>query len=369
MKRTGLAALHEARGATWAEHHGWEIPGCFSGVKKEYQALQEGAGLVDLSHRGKMRITGRDRRAWLHGQVTQDVNNLPEWRGAYATILNPQGHMVSDMRVFALPDALLADVPAGPAIPIPEYLDRYLVMERAEIEDLTEAWALLSLQGPLSASVAGSVLGEEVTRLSMGQIMEARFGGESLYATRATHCGEDGFDFFVPAGRAAALWAAFSQHRRAFAVHSVGWEALNIRRVEAGIPAWGEELDPSLVPLEARLERAISFKKGCYVGQEIIARIEARGHVNNLMAGFFVHNPEGEPLPPRGTEIHHHGKKVGRVSTALRSLRLDRPIALGFLRRELQEEGARVQAMAPGGPLELEVTPLPFVPHDYPAGE
>ena len=363
MKRTALSALHEARGAHWMEHHGWEIPACFSRVDEEYLAIQEGVGLIDLSYRGKLRITGRDRKSWLHGQVTQEIKALPEWRGAYATVLTPQGRMVSDLRVFCVPDALLVDVPSGTATPMPEYLDRYLIMERAEIEDLTEAWALLSLQGPLSPCALGSVLGEEVTHLPLWGVAEHSFQGEPLYVSRAPHCGEDGFDLFVPAAKAPALWGAFSEHRREFAVHSVGWEALNIRRVEAGIPWWGEELDSSLVPLEARLDHAISLTKGCYVGQEIIARIDARGHVNNLMAGFFV---LGGTLPERGAEIQVDGKRVGRVATALHSRRLDRPVALGFLRREHQAPGTRVQALAAEGPVELEVTSLPFVPNDYP---
>jgi folate-binding protein YgfZ len=364
MKRTALAALHEARGARWMEHCGWQIPACYSGLEEEYQALQEGVGLIDMCCRTRLRITGRDRRSWLHGQVTQDVNGLPEWRGAYAAILTPQGRMVSDLRIFALPDALLLDAPAGTETPLADYLDRYLIMERAEIEDVTDELAHLSLQGPVSSCAVGALLGDEATKLAMWEIAERTYQDDPLYVTRAAHCGEDGFDVFVPSAKAASLWAALSQHRSEFAVHSVGWDALNVRRVEAGIPWWGEELGSSIVPLEARLESAIHFRKGCYVGQEIIARIEARGHVNNLLAGFFIH---GETLPPRGAEVHADGKKAGELRSAVHSLRLDRPIALGYLRRERQEPGARVQAMTPEGPVELEVAPLPFVPHDYPA--
>lgn len=359
MKRTALAALHEARGARWMEHHGWEIPALYCDLEQEYHALQEGVGLIDLSHRGKLRITGRDRRTWLHGQVTQDINGLPDGRSAYAVVLTPQGKMVTDMHVAALPDALLVDVPAGTATPIPEYLDHYLIMERAEIEDLTDSWALLSLQGPLSPCALGICYGQEITDMAMGDVRQATFEGGPIVMVRISHCGEDGFDLFLPSEKAAQLWSVLCQHRREFAVHSVGRQALALRQIEAGIPRWGEEIDSTLVPLEARLDHAISLTKGCYVGQEIIARIDARGHVNNLLTGFFVH---GETLPERGVEIHHDGKKVGHVRTAIVSPRLQRPIALGYLRRELQEPGTRVQA----GPVELEVTPLPFVPHDTP---
>lgn len=332
-------------------------------MEQEYQVLQEGVGLIDLSHRCRLRVTGRDRRSWLHGQVTQEINKLADGRSAYATILNPQGHMIADLQVYAVPDALLLDFPAGTESPMAEYLDRFLIMERAEIEDLTESWSLLSLQGPQSPAALASVFGEEVLSIADNEIREECFDGERAYLARASHCGEDGFDLFVPAARAAALWGMLCQHRPNFAVHSVGWEAFNLRRLEAGIPWWGEELDKSVIPLEARLHHGISLTKGCYVGQEIIARIDARGQVNNLLAGFLV---EGDTLPPRGAEIHHEGKKVGKVSTALHSLRLNRPIALGYLRRELQDPGTEVEALTASGPVKLTVTPLPFVPHDYP---
>jgi aminomethyltransferase len=229
-------------------------------------------------------------------------------------------------------------------------------MERAEIEDLTATWALLSLQGPLSPCALGVCYGDQITSMAMGDVRQERFDDAPVIVTRISHCGEDGFDVLVPAEKAAPLWSVLCQHRREFAVHSVGWEAFSIRQVEAGVPRWGEEMDAATVPPEARLERAISLTKGCYVGQEIIARIDARGHVNNLLTGFLVH---GE-LPERGAEIQHEGKKVGQVRTAIQSLRLHRPIALGYLRRELQEPGTRVSA----GEVELEVTPLPFVPDD-----
>lgn len=363
MKRTPLWALHDARGAHWMEYCGWEVPALYSRLEDEYQALQEGCGLVDLSFRGKMRITGRDRRTWLHGQVTQDINSLPEGRTAYAVVLTAQGKMVCDMRVFALPDELVLDVPPGTSTPIPEYLDYYLIMERAEIEDLTETWATLSLQGPASPLAVSAVLGEECTRLPVWGVRKVEFRGEALYLARTPQCGEDGFDLMVPAHCAPALWASLSQHRAALAVHSVGWEALNVRRVEAGIPWWGEELGPQLVPLEARLDHAIGLNKGCYVGQEIIARIHARGHVNNLLAGFTL---LGAHLPERGAELSHNGKKVGTLSTIVKSLRLGSTIGLGFLRRELQEPGTRVTAATAHGPTELEVTALPFVPDDTP---
>jgi folate-binding protein YgfZ len=363
MNRSILAPLHEARGARWIAHHGWEIPGSYGAVSQEYHAIQEGVGLIDLSHRTRLKLTGRDRRSWFHGQCSQEINNLADGRATYATIMDPRGRMVSDLNVLAVEDALVLDFPAGTAAPMAEYLDRFLIMERCEIEDLTRSWACLSVQGPHSCHVVGATLGSQLCDLGPWEIRELRFDDEPLYALRIGHCGEDGFDLMLPSHHSPSLWAALCQPRTAFAVHSAGWEALNLRRLEAGIPWWGEELDASIVPLEARLDHAISLHKGCYIGQEIIARIDARGHVNNLLGGFFV---AGESLPPRGATIHHEGRPIGRVVSAFCSPRLQRNVGLGFFRREQHDEGTRLSAKSDAEEWSLAVTSLPFVPHDYP---
>lgn len=362
MKRTALASLHQARGAHMMERDGWEIAARYSDLGNEYQALQEGVGLVDLSHRQILRFSGRDARTWLHGQVTQDIKRLANGRGAYGTILTVQGKMVCDFRVYALGDALIMDAPCGTTSPIAEHLDRFLIMERVEIEDLTDQWSLLSLQGPLSRCALIAALGPDAEGMEPWDVRDLKHGEASVIVARGSRCGEDGYDLFVPSEGAPSLWAALCQGRREFAVHPAGWEALNARRLEAGIPWWGEELDSSIVPFEARLDNAISLNKGCYVGQEIIARIDARGHVNNLLAGFLVH---GDRLPERGAEIHVDGKKVGKVGSAIHSPKLERGIALGFLRRELQEPGRKAEVITTDGPITLEVATLPFVPNDF----
>ena len=360
LPRSPLTSRQEAAGARFEAYQGWQVASEYAGVETEYQALRNGAGLVDLSHRVRLRITGRDRRTWLHGQVTQDIKGLADGRATYATLLTPQGRMVCDLRVLALPDALLLEAPAGTEVPIGEYLDRFLIMERAEIEDLTTDLAQISLHGPSAAAVAEKVLSIPITQLAPWSLTQIEYHGEEITGVRMPRCGEDGIDLWVPANLAGSLWDSLVQA----GAPPVGWHALNARRVEAGIPWWGEELELSINPMEARLEHAIHFHKGCYVGQEIIARIEARGHVNNLLAGFLI---QGNDLPARDAEIHHQGKRVGRLRTALHSLGLERPIALGYLRRELQEPGTRVQAVvADREAIELEVTALPFIPHASP---
>jgi glycine cleavage system T protein len=362
MKETPLAELHRARGARMMEYHGWEIPGEFGSAMQEYAALQEGAGLVDLSFRGAFRVTGADRRSWLQGLVTQDVVNLPEGRMTYAAALNPQGQMLSDLRIFALTDALFCDLPAATASFLPEHLDQFLFMEKAEIQDLSGELALISLQGPQSPLVLCACFGSEWAELPFGSVRTCSWQRTELLIARTTHCGEDGYDLFVAASQAAALFTTLCAHRPQFAVHAVGWEALNARRVEAGIPWWGHELDRRVVPFEARLEGAISMKKGCYVGQEIIARLAARGQVNNLLCGLLLEN---DRIPAPGEEVWGD-RKIGRVTSALRSPKLNRVIALAYCRREFNAPGTALHVRYEGGEQSATVANLPFVPDDCP---
>lgn len=366
MREMPLAALHEARGAQMMDYAGWRIPGRYSEVEAEYGALHDGAGLIDLSYRGLFKVSGRDARSWLQGQVTQEIASLPAGRAAYATVMTAQGRLVCDMYVYALADGLLCDVPAGLDPPAPEYLDRFLIMERAEIEDLTHAWATLTLQGPRSREAMTALLGPEVLVMSFAAVQEFRWQETAILAARVSHCGEDGYDLMLPAECAAPLWADLCRNRSENAVHSVGWEAFNLRRTEAGVPWWGAELDPSVNPMEARLDHAVSLNKGCYVGQEIIARIHARGHVNNLLVGFFVEAGEDGALPREGAELYIDERKVGRLTTVLRSLRLGRPIALGYLRREFQEPGVEISALSDERRWRCRVAKLPFVPDASP---
>lgn len=364
MRRSPLYDLHRARGARLRDYQGCEIPASFGDWRREYWAIQEGAGLLDLSYRGKFRLVGRDRCSWFQGMISQDVLNLPEGRGAYATVLNPQGHMLSDLRVFALPDSLLVDVPAGTAATFAPHLERYLIMERVEIQDMTEACAVLSLQGPHSAPALSTCLGAAVRDMALWEIRQMECHGVSLLCARVTHCGEDGYDLFLPAEQAPNFWAHLCVRRPEFAVEPVGWEALNARRVEAGIPWWGHELDERIVPHEARLERtALSATKGCYVGQEIVARIEARGQVNNLLVGLRL---EGDSLPQAETPVRSQGKTVGRITSAVWSPTLKQGIGLGYVRRQVSQPGTVLSA-GEEAPIAGRVAELPFIPNDLPA--
>jgi folate-binding protein YgfZ len=359
MEQDPLLERLASAGAQLFEYQGVTTAREFGDPAAEYQAARETAALFPLTWRGALRFVGPDRRTWLHGQVSNEVNGLPDGSWNEATVLNIQGHMVAMLRVLALPDALLADLPAAIAAPTAAHLDRYLIMERVEIEDASNELRLLSVQGPRAAEAVRAATGVAAAEVAPHTLVtEEGPGGAPLIVARATETGESGFDLYVAAEVAPLIWDQLRAAVRGVGGRAAGWEALNTLRVEAGIPWWGHELDSSIVPLEARLERAISLNKGCYVGQEIIARIDARGRVNNLLGGLRL---TGDVLPEPGSEIHSEERKIGRVTTAVHSPAVGGPIALAFLRREWTEPGRTVWVESGGERAPATTQALPFV--------
>jgi folate-binding protein YgfZ len=352
-----LRAQHEDIGARWTEFQGWEVPASYGDWRKEWEHVRRRVGLIDLSHHGLLRVVGRDRRNWLHGMVTNEVRGLEDGQGTYAAVLNVQGHMLTDMRIFAVADALLLELPAATKERVRETLDGYLMMEQAEIEDASAEHAILSVQGPAARGVALS-LGADLEALRPLGIGTSTAGDGTIRVARVERAGEAGFDIWTAREHLEALWDRLYAAVRETGGGAVGLEALNVLRVEAGIPWWGAELDETIVPLEARLEHAISYHKGCYIGQEIIARIEARGRVNNLLVGLRL-GAAAPPLP--STPLLAGGKVVGRTTTAVRSPALDETIALGFARREHAEPGAPLTLLAAGREITATVSELPFL--------
>lgn len=349
----------ESAGAHLFEYQGFPAARDFGDPAAEYRAVRETAALFPLTWRGALRFVGPDRRSWLHGQVSNEVNGLPDGAWNEATVLNIQGHMVAMLRVLALPDALLAELPAAIAATSAQHLDRYLIMERVEIEDAGGELRLLSVQGARAAEAVRAATGVAAAEVAPHTLIQQEGpGGAPLIVARASQTGETGFDLFVATEAAGLVWDQLVEAVRGVGGRPAGWEALNTLRVEAGIPWWGHELDPSIVPLEARLERAISLTKGCYVGQEIIARIDARGRVNNLLGGLRL---TGDVLPQPGSEVHSEERKIGRVTTAVHSPALGAPVALAFLRREWTEPGRTVWVESGGERQPATTAALPFV--------
>jgi folate-binding protein YgfZ len=298
--------------------------------------LRDGCGLVDRSERGKLALTGPEAKAFLQGQLTQDVEALAPGDGCYAAFLDHKGKMQGDLRVLDLGDELWLDCERVALQDLFNMIRRYKLGLAVELHKRTLECGLLSLIGPEARRVAGA---EE---LPASEHACARAGARVLVVT------DLGVDVICAAEDVARVRAELE----AAGAVPVSEAAAEVLRVESGRPRYGVDLDQSVIPQEAGLnERAVSFTKGCYVGQETVARLHYRGKPNRHLRGLRL----SEPMPP-GAELRLGEKVVGRLGTVAVSPRLG-PIALALVRREAAP-GDRL-AIA-GSAASAEVVELPF---------
>ena len=354
--KTPLAAWHKAQGAGLINDRGIELPERFTDPLQEYQAVREKAGLIDLSFRVQVRMTGEDRVSFLQGMVSNDVKALHPGDGCAATLLTEQGRIVADLRVYALDTYFLLDVDARVKEKMIEALSHFIVADDVEMEDLSEQQVTLALQGPVASQVLAAA-GIPISLTKGFQHGEATLASTSVRIIRASDTGEDGYEILAPSAQAELIWQTLLQAGAPLGLCPVGLTALNTLRVEAGIPWYGLDMDEGRIVLEVGLEHALSFSKGCYLGQEVIERATARGHVNRKLMGLLV---QGETLPASGDKLFHDSQEAGWVTSAVVSPRLGRPIALGYVRREYQAPGTQLRVDRQGTPVLAEVTALPF---------
>ncbi len=360
--QTPLAAWYATHGAVLVEDRGVELPERFTTPDDEYRAVRERAGLIDLSFRSQVRMTGEDRVGFLQGMISNDVKTLKPGNGCAATLLTEQGRIVADLRVYALETCFLLDVDARIAEKFMATLERFIIADDVEMEDLGLTYTTLSLQGPLATQVLNAAAGSVALakEFSHGEVTIAN---TPVRVIRVSDTGEEGYDLLVPAPQAASVWQHLLAIGAPLGLQPVGHAALNVLRIEAGVPWYGLDMDEGRIVLEVGFEQAISFKKGCYLGQEVVERVTARGQVNRKLCGLIMH---GSELPELGEKLRHGMNEVGEVgevgwiTSVAYSPRLQSPIALGYVRREQWASGTQLRIDRQGTPMIAELTTLPF---------
>lgn len=354
-KRSPLFDTEMAAGAQFRIYHDWELPEIFRDALAEHLAVRHAAGIIDASDRGRIELTGAERAAFLNNLLTNDIKALQPGAGVYAALLTPQGKLISDLNVYALEDRLILDLPGSVRAKALATLNRYLISEKAEIRDVSDHHATLSLQGPKSREWLSRWI--TVPEMQWLDIHLAAPDGVPTTIARISHTGEDGYDLCVPRERIVGVWRRLLSEGEGLGVLPVGMDALNTLRIEAGIPWYGVDMDESHIALEAGLDKAISITKGCYVGQETIARIIYRGHVNKKLTGLVM---QGPGVPPSKSRVLLNGRQVGVVTSAIASPTLHRIVALAYIHRDLLQPGTFVEVEILSGLEPAQVAALPF---------
>jgi folate-binding protein YgfZ len=294
--------------------------------------------------------------------VTNDVKKLRVGEGCYAAITTARGRMEGDMNIFCLADELLLDLEPGLAEKISKRLERYIVADDVQIVDAAPHYGLLSVQGPQAESVIRALsLFESVPTqpLASVKITDTTLGDVYLmcHARLLSH----GFDLFVPSQSLGAVADKLVAAAKQVGGCACGWQAFETVCIEAGIPRFGADMDETNIPLECGLEaRAITYTKGCYIGQEVINRIHSVGHVNRELHGLRLAD-DIKAWPQRGDKLFHNGKDVGYLTSVVKSPLLKANIALGYVRREAAEIGTELALKIGDREATAKIAKLPFV--------
>jgi folate-binding protein YgfZ len=324
-----------------AEHQAFGV----SDSRKELTALVSGCGIYRLP-RALLSLTGRDRTRWLNGMVSNNIRDLVASHGVYAFVLTPQGHIQADVYAFYRGESLLVETERAQSETVLRIFRKYIIMDKVEIEDLSEKITVFGIAGPKSAeSLAFLGLGND---LGMLQLADANWNGTAVTVMRGDNPSFPNYELWVPVEQAEPMWNALLQAGAA-EIHE---ETLETFRILCGIPRVGQDTREKTLPQETGQERALNFNKGCYIGQEIVERIRARGAVHRAFVGFEV---EG-PVPAAGTKIQSEGKEVGEITSIAAAPLKGKRLALGYLRREFLASDQTLTA----GEAKVKATTLPF---------
>ena len=346
-----LHEFHQQAGAVFTEVNGQEVVGHYGDWLGEYTALREGAGIIDLSCRGRLCLVGADAQNFLNGQVTNNVKDLKVGEGCYAALVSAKGKLHSDLNIYRLENEILLDFEPGFSKLVAERLQKFVIAENVEIIDAAPLYGLLSVQGPKSAQVVGSLSPRFIIPskpMSVTKVVEADFG--EIYLTAQPRLRTQGLDLFVPVD---AMKDVVDQ-LLARGGKLAGWQALETARIEAGVPRFGADMDETNLAPEALDTRAISYAKGCYIGQEIIARIRTYGQVAKSLRRLKLGGSEKD-APPRGTKLFAGEKEAGNITSAVWSPASQAIVALGYVRREFSQVGQRLEARSLIGNLPVEI--------------
>jgi aminomethyltransferase len=357
-KQSRLAGVHQANGAILADYDGWSLPRHFGDPREEYLFVRRAAGLLDFSNRAVLEFTGADRLPYLQGLISNDLRVASPGEGIYAAFLSQQGKVLGDCRVLTTDESFIVDVwePLKPKIL--DHLQRYLVADEVEIADLTDRCAILAIQGPKSELLLEKFLPKDQQPKKVLDHSIAEIGGVEIRICRYSHTGEDGFDLIIPLAAVESMAHQLTESASTYSARWIGAEAYEMLRIEAGIPRYGVDITDDNLILETGLAQAVSFNKGCYLGQEVVERIRSRGHVNKALTGLVIH---GENPPPAGSKLLSAEKEIGTITSSVYSPALSSPIALGYVHRDSRSRGTQLLVRYDAELLvNATVTELPF---------
>ena len=345
--------------------NGAEILLDYGSTRAEAKCLRDCVGVLNLSSRGRICLLGKDRHRFLNGQVTNDVARLAEGAGCYTLITNRKGIIQGDAAIYRLPEEILLDLEPGTAKPLTARFQKFMVADDVEIVDAAPHFGLISIQGPLSNNLLKALdVAVAPQRQNLHDVVRKAIPdiGECYFA-KHPRTGSDGYDVFVPREFLEKLQMRLLDQALPLGGGLCGWRSLETLRIEAGIPRHPIDTSPAiLAPELGREEQAISYSKGCYIGQEIINRIRSVGRINRRLVGIVLDAGADNLSGATGSLLNAEQKAVGFLTSAVYSDAVKQTIGLAFAKRAYWEPGTSLHLKTESGisRYKATVSNLPF---------
>ena len=340
MSKTPLYDAHVAHGAKFVDFAGWSMPVQYSGVLDEYQAVRRQAGLFDVSHMGRIAISGKGALNFLQTVATNDAAKLDEHQAQYSLVCNPNGGVKDDVFVYRLEqDHYLLCVNASNRTKIVEWLDRehQQFLEPVEIRDQSSHLCQLALQGPQSEAILREAVGERYERLKPRRSRDVPILGTRVLIARTGYTGEIGYELYVPDNQALSLWHHLMEVGKPFGLKPAGLGARDLLRLDMGYFLYGNELTEETTPLEAGAEWVVAFHKGKFVGSAVLEQQKQKG-LSRRLVGFELLE---KAVPRHGMVICCEGHRIGEVTSGNLSPVLQKGIGLGYVTTQYSQVGRK----------------------------
>ncbi|HKE25667.1 MAG TPA: glycine cleavage T C-terminal barrel domain-containing protein [Bryobacteraceae bacterium] len=296
-----------------------------------YEALRRGGAWMDVSARGRIVVRGRDRARLLHNLTSNEVNKMQPGQGCYAFLLNPQGRIQADLTLFCLADHFLIDTEPELREKVRLHINKYIIADQVELEDVTESTGAVALEGPEAAAVMAKI-GAPAPSTAYAH---EPWGDATVARTSLT--GQPGYRIYCGSAQTRDMMAKVS----AAGARQAGEDDLRAVRIENGRPLFGEDIRETSLPQETQQMHAVSFTKGCYLGQEIVERIRAQGHVNKKLVRLTI---RGGDVPAPGCKLLANGADAGEITSAAVSPESGEVAALAYVRTNFADAGTELDA-------------------------
>ena len=361
MKQSILHRVHQQLGARFDPVGEWEMPTHYGDPVAEHHAVRTSAGMADLSPRGLLQITGDDRIAWLQSIISNDILPLQPGQWLYSSFMSNKGKMLSCFRVYRLEESLLVEDVGEVGDVTSQTLKKFLLYgTKAKMKHCGETWGILLISGPKAPELLRQSLGVDVAALTTGTFLTHDLNGQSILIAGTQETGECDLEILAPKEVMEQVWQQVWEAGQGVDRMAIGTQARESLRIEAGIPKLGPDLNDRIVPPEANLEgKAFSLNKGCYPGQEVVARMDTYGNIKRRLVGLVMDSQENG-IPPAQAKLFSGDREIGWISSAGHSPTLNAVIALGFPLRDFSAPGTALDVEINGHRQPAIVRALPF---------